>query len=123
MQNKPIEAITEVTANATHHHRDAACSTTPEILSVIQLKFRRFRTNGTRASGRSAETDASPSIMSGTVDALSISYPGSAGASPAGELNAQSSTLNAQRPTAEGPINFARVKSLVINRCTLLMIQ
>jgi hypothetical protein len=61
-----------VMVNMTHHQRGAGCSTTPEILSVIQLKFRRFSTSGTRASGRSGETDASPPIISGTVDASSM---------------------------------------------------
>src|SRR5437764_9083401 len=100
MQNKPIEAMTDVTANATHHHRGAACSTTPEILSVIQLKFRRFRTNGTRASGRSGETEASPSMMSGTVDALSISYSGER--RRLARRRVKRPTPNAQLPTANG---------------------
>src|SRR5512146_2840703 len=60
--------------NITHHQRGAGCSTTPAIRSVIQLKFRLFRTSGTRASGRSGEVEASPSMMSGTVDALSMVY-------------------------------------------------
>src|SRR5438477_12597903 len=98
MQNKPIEAMTEVTVNTTHHHRGAGCSTTPEILSVIQLKFRWFRSNGTRASGRSTEAEASPTMMSGTVDPLSICYLGSAGRR---FNNAQRPTLNAQPPMAE----------------------
>jgi hypothetical protein len=56
----------------THHQRGAGCSTTPEILSVNQLKLRLFSTNGTRASGRSTEAAASLSITSGAVGAPSI---------------------------------------------------
>src|SRR5882724_3128022 len=56
----------------THHQRGAGCSTTPEILSVSQLKLRLFSTNGTRASGRSTEAAASLSITSGAVGAPSI---------------------------------------------------
>src|SRR4051794_36391167 len=74
MQKRPIEAIAEVMVNMTHHQRGAGCSTTPEILSVIQLKFRRFSTSGTRTSGRSVVADASPSIISGAVDALSMGW-------------------------------------------------
>src|SRR5690348_2578207 len=72
MQNRPTEAIAAVIVNATHHQRGEGCSTTPAIRSVIQLKFRRFNTSGTRASGRSGEEDASPRMMSGTVDPASI---------------------------------------------------
>ena len=42
--------------NMTHHQRGARSSTTPEIRSVSQLKLRRFKTSGTRASGRSSES-------------------------------------------------------------------
>src|SRR5205807_7897461 len=59
-------------ANATHHQRGAFASITPEMRSVIQLKFRLFKTSGTRANGFSAEADASPSITSGAVIAESI---------------------------------------------------
>src|SRR2546423_3646874 len=58
-------------ANATHHHRGAMPSTAPEIRSVIQEKFRRFRTSGTRASGLSTEAEASLAITSGAVVAPS----------------------------------------------------
>ncbi len=61
-----------VIVNVTHHQRGADCSTTPEIRSVSQLKFRLFRTSGTRASGRSDEITAPPCNASGTVDALSM---------------------------------------------------
>ena len=44
----------------------------PQIRSVIQLKFRLFRTSGTRASGCSTEAEASPAITSGAVVAPSI---------------------------------------------------
>ena len=56
-----------VMVKVTHHQRGAGCSTTPEIRSVNQLKLRRFKTSGTRASGRSTLVAASPLITSGTV--------------------------------------------------------
>src|SRR5215213_10231957 len=58
-------------ANETHHQRGAGPSITPEIRSVIQLKFRLLRTSGTRASGRSTEAEASSRITSGAVVAPS----------------------------------------------------
>src|SRR5207302_8155735 len=57
----------------THHQRGAGFSTTPEIRSVSQLKLRRFKTRGGRASGCSTEVAASPLITSGAVGAESIS--------------------------------------------------
>src|SRR5438876_4957470 len=57
----------------THHQRGAGFSTTPEIRSVSQLKLRRFKTRGGRASGCSTEVAASPLITSGAVHAESIS--------------------------------------------------
>src|SRR5258705_9076566 len=72
MQKSPKVAMLEVMAKATHHQRGAGCSTTPEIRSVSQLKFRLFRTSGGRASGVSSEADASLPITSGVVDAPSI---------------------------------------------------
>jgi hypothetical protein len=59
-------------AKVTHHQRGAFPSTAPEIRSVIQEKFRRFKTSGTRASGLSTEAEASPAITSGAVVAPSI---------------------------------------------------
>ena len=61
-----------VIVNVTHHQRGAGCSTTPEIRSVSQLKFRLFRTSGGRASGVSGKADASSRITPGAVDAPSI---------------------------------------------------
>src|SRR4029453_18949806 len=56
-----------VIVKATHHQRGAGCSTTPEILSVSQLKLRLFKTSGTCASGCSASL-----IISGAVAPASI---------------------------------------------------
>src|SRR6476646_163106 len=64
-------ATIDVIANVTHHQRGAPPSTAPEMRSVIQEKFRRFKTSGTRASGFWTEADASPSITSGAVVAPS----------------------------------------------------
>src|SRR5689334_786118 len=72
MQNNPIIAIDAVIVKQTHHQRGARSSTTPEMRSVIQLKLRRFSTNGTRASGRATLEDASPLITSGAVGVSSI---------------------------------------------------
>src|SRR5262245_3108922 len=69
MQKRPKDATLAVMVKATHHHRGAGCSTTPEIRSVSQLKLRRCRTSGTRAISCSAS-----SIISGDVDAPSIPY-------------------------------------------------
>jgi hypothetical protein len=66
MQKTPNVAALEVIVNATHHQRGAGCSTTPEIRSVNQLKLRRWRTSGTRASCCCA------SLISGTVGAASM---------------------------------------------------
>jgi hypothetical protein len=62
-------AIDPVMVKQTHHQRGAGCSTTPEIRSVSQLKLRRCKTSGTRASGLAV---ASPSIASGAVGVSSI---------------------------------------------------
>ena len=64
MQKSPNVAALEVIVNATHHHRGAGCSTTPEMRSVSQLKLRRFKTSGARVISRSA----------------SLTVPGAAGA-------------------------------------------
>src|ERR1700686_5211144 len=61
-------------AKATHHQRGAFASITPAMRSVIQLKFRLFKTSGIRINGFSAEADVSPSITSGAVVAPSIYY-------------------------------------------------
>jgi len=61
-----------VIVKQTHHQRGARSSTTPEIRSVIQLKFRRFNTKGARASGRSTVAPASSLITSDAVGVPSI---------------------------------------------------
>src|SRR5215211_565314 len=62
-----MPAIIALTTNETHHQRGAGPSITPEMRSVIQLKFRLFRTSGTRESLCSIEGEASPWSTSGAV--------------------------------------------------------
>src|SRR4051794_12747391 len=72
MHSKPKSARPDVVANATHHQRGVGFSTAPEIRLVTQSKLRLLSTNGTRASGRSTDDEASPAITSGAVAAPSI---------------------------------------------------
>src|SRR5262249_30475556 len=67
MQKSPNVAALEVMVNATHHHRGAGCSTTPEIRSVSQLKLRRFKTSGTCAIRRSACLTSSDAIGAASI--------------------------------------------------------
>ena len=56
-----------VIENETHHQRGVGPSTAPAMRLVTQSKLRRFRTSGTRASGRATEAEASPAITSAAV--------------------------------------------------------
>src|SRR5437588_5999144 len=72
MQKSPNVAALEVIVNATHHHRGAGCSTTPEMRSVSQLKLRRFKTSGTRVISRSASFTVSDAAGAASIFKLPI---------------------------------------------------
>jgi hypothetical protein len=66
--------MSAVIVKETHHQRGVGPSITPEIRSVIQLKFRLLRTSGACASGFSTDGVASPWITSVAVVAPFIFY-------------------------------------------------